>query len=210
MFLFFAGSGLFIYEYIEIDIFFYFVHTTLKQPMSSCLQLLIYLLLIVITESQTFCNDNNNNDNGWCSNDSYSSRNTYLSYLTSICIGTCLLLWFEKKLIFLLILWYLTLLLFIYFNHSIIILFIFIMFDFMFYFILFPLTHSNHLDVFGDIIINKLLDEIIYNRLIMKRDEKLIKDMKNKKKLLKESKRNKTKIFKQNIWRGLNKIFVDR
>ena len=162
--------------------------------MSTLSLLLVSQFLILITKCQLYCDQNDYGNNGWCSNDVYASRNLYLAWLTSICIGTCLILWFEKKLIFLSILWYITLILFI-FSTSSILWFLSVLFDLVCYFLLFQ-NDSSDLDPFGDIIIDKLLNDIIYQRLIAKRDEKLHKKEKDKKKLLKESRRKKTEFRK--------------
>ena len=50
----------------------------------------------------------------WCSDDHYASRNSYVTWLTAVCLATAAMVWYEKKLMVMVLLWYITVMFFVF------------------------------------------------------------------------------------------------
>ena len=165
----------------------------------------------------------------WCSDDHYASRNSYVTWLTAVCLATAAMVWYEKKLMVMVLLWYITVMFFVFVPSAtmwavmlVVDLLAYYTFEFIddlysyfgamtnsytFVMIRFYGDHDDDdedggdedgqkvgrssLDPFGQRATRELLDAVIEDKLVMKRDEKLIAMLRNKEKLRKEAQRRK-------------------
>ena len=144
-------------------------------------------------------------DGGWCSEDHYASKFSYATWLSAVCLATAAMMWYEKKLMIMVLLWYITAMFFIFVSNGTIWA-ILLAVDLLVYYTLFG-DHDDDddedggdekqkydrssLDPFGERATRELLDAVIEDKLVMKRDEKLIAMLRNKQKLEREAKRRK-------------------
>mmetsp|Transcript_11119 Transcript_11119/g.16853 ORF Transcript_11119/g.16853 Transcript_11119/m.16853 type:complete len:272 (-) Transcript_11119:86-901(-) len=174
-----------------------------------------------LVRAQTYC-DTDSND-GWCSNDLHPSMKTYVSWLTATCLTVFFLLWFDKKLMCLVVLWWLIALAFIYVQNSMVWSVMNVV-NIVIYFWFFrgssdtddddeqqldnqesngsqptlskPKVDRSWLDPFGEHKTQQLLYDVIDRKLKDQKEQKMKQMAKNKSQLLQEIERKRREVSK--------------